>query len=43
MNISFVSGEFGTGIELNENILLRINEDKEYLVGISLFNFFWFW
>ena len=39
MNISFATGEFGTGIELNEHILLRINEDEKRAIGLTLFNY----
>ncbi len=39
MNISFANGESGTGIELNEHILLRINETENRAVGITLFNY----
>ncbi len=39
MNISFAAGESGTGIELNEHILLRINEIENRAVGLTLFNY----
>ncbi len=39
MYITFASGESGTGIELNENILLRINEDERRAVGLTLFDY----
>lgn len=37
--ISFAPGERATGIELNENILLRVNRHAGSAVGITLFNF----
>ena len=37
--ISFFPGEKATGIELNDNILLRINKKNRYAVGLSLFNY----
>lgn len=39
MYISFAAGESGTGIELNENILLRINEAEKRAVGLTLFDY----
>ncbi len=39
LHILFMPGESGTGIELNENILLRINKGARSAVGISLFNY----
>ena len=39
MYISFAVGEHGTGIELNENILLRINEAERRAVGLTLFDY----
>jgi uncharacterized protein YuzE len=39
LHIVFEPGESGTGIELNENILLRINKGARSAVGISLFNY----
>jgi uncharacterized protein YuzE len=39
LHISFMPGESGTGIELNENILLRINKGARSAVGFSLFNY----
>ena len=37
--VSFEPGEKGTGIELNEHILLRINKNKHYAVGITFFEY----
>lgn len=37
--VSFESGAVGTGIELNDNILLRIDERGRRAVGITLFNY----
>ena len=37
--ISFFPGETATGIELNDNILLRINKKKRYAVSLSVFNY----
>jgi uncharacterized protein YuzE len=37
--ISFVPGEKATGIELNENLLLRINKAERRAVGLTIFNY----
>ncbi len=37
--ISFQPGERATGIELNSNILLRINKDRREAVGITFFDY----
>jgi len=37
--ISFCPGESATGVELNDNILLRINKDNRYAVSLSIFNY----
>ena len=37
--ISFAPGEKATGIELNENILLRINKPERRVIGLSIFNY----
>ena len=37
--ISFHPGEKGTGVELNENILLRLNREEKRALGLTLFNF----
>ncbi len=39
LTISFFPGESATGIELNDNILLRINKQKQYAVSLSIFNY----
>jgi uncharacterized protein YuzE len=39
LHISFMPGESATGIELNENILLRIDKGKRVAVGLSIFNY----
>jgi len=39
LHISFIPGESGTGFELNENILLRIDKSARSAVGLSLFNY----
>ena len=39
LTISFFPGEAATGIELNENILLRINKQQRYAVSLSIFNY----
>lgn len=39
LHVTFMPGESGTGIELNENILLRINKSQCSAVGLSLFNY----
>ncbi len=37
--ISFDSGAKATGIELNNNILLRINKEERKVVGITFFDY----
>jgi uncharacterized protein YuzE len=37
--VSFEPGSMGIGIELNDNILLRIDENGKRAVGITLFNY----
>lgn len=37
--ISFWPGESATGVELNDNILLRINKNNRYAVSLSIFNY----
>lgn len=37
--VSFAAGETGTGIELNEHILLRVNLDDRRAVGLTLFDY----
>lgn len=37
--ISFAPGEKATGIELNENVLLRIKKSERRAIGISIFNY----
>lgn len=37
--ISFAPGEKATGIELNENLLLRINKAERRAVGLTVFNY----
>jgi uncharacterized protein YuzE len=37
--ISFAPGEKGTGLELNENLLLRVNKAQRRAVGVSIFNY----
>jgi len=37
--ISFVPGEKGTGVELNSNILLRLDSNKENALGLTFFDF----
>ena len=39
LTIAFFPGESATGIELNDNILLRINKQKRYAVSLSIFNY----
>ena len=39
MYIAFTSGESGTGVELNEQILLRVNEAERCAVGLTLFDY----
>ena len=39
LNISFALGEKATGVELNENILLRINKQEQRAVSLSIFNY----
>ncbi|MFZ1754663.1 MAG: DUF2283 domain-containing protein [Caldilineaceae bacterium] len=37
--ISFAPGETGTGVEINENLLLRINKAERRAVGLSIFDY----
>lgn len=37
--ISFFPGEKATGIELNDHILLRINEEEQKAIGITFFEY----
>ena len=37
--ISFAPGEKGTGLALNENLLLRVNKAERRAVGVSIFNY----
>lgn len=37
--VTFEPGEKATGIELNENILLRINKKERRAIGLSFFNY----
>jgi uncharacterized protein YuzE len=37
--VSFEPGVKATGIELNNNILLRIDKDKRKAIGITIFDF----
>jgi uncharacterized protein YuzE len=37
--VSFSPGEKATGIELNENLLLRVNKAERRAVGLSIFNY----
>ena len=37
--VSFEPGEKATGIELNDNILLRINKDSRKVIGITFFDY----
>lgn len=37
--ISFAPGEKATGLELNENLLLRVNKAERRAVGLSIFNY----
>jgi uncharacterized protein YuzE len=37
--VSFAPGEKATGIELNNNILLRIDKDKRKAIGITIFDY----
>lgn len=37
--ISFEPGAMATGIELNNNILLRIDKDKRKAIGITFFDY----
>jgi uncharacterized protein YuzE len=39
LHIVFIPGESATGIELNENILLRIDKRERVAVGLSIFNY----
>lgn len=37
--VSFAAGATGTGIELNDNILLRVDEAGRRAVGLTIFNY----
>lgn len=39
LQITFVPGQGPTGIELNENILLRVDRTAGEAVGLTIFNF----
>lgn len=39
LTVNFVETGNATGIELNENILLRVNLNKKRAVGITVFNY----
>ncbi|MBI1297808.1 DUF2283 domain-containing protein [bacterium] len=39
LTISFFPGEAATGIELNDNLLLRINKERRVAVSLSVFNY----
>lgn len=39
LTLSFFPSESATGIELNDNLLLRINKQKRYAVSLSIFNY----
>lgn len=37
--VSFAPGEKATGIELNQNLLLRVNKAERRAVGLTIFNY----
>jgi uncharacterized protein YuzE len=37
--VSFAPGETATGIELNEHILLRINQQERRVIGLTFFEY----
>lgn len=37
--VSFAPGETGAGVEINENLLLRINKAERRAIGLSIFNY----
>jgi uncharacterized protein YuzE len=39
LHVAFASGRSGTGLELNENILLRIDKARREAVGLTVFNY----
>lgn len=39
LTVSFYPGESATGIELNDNLLLRINKREQRAVSLSIFNY----
>lgn len=39
LTISFSPGESATGIELNDNLLLRINKQQRCAVSLTIFNY----
>jgi uncharacterized protein YuzE len=39
LHVSFVPGQPATGVELNENILLRVDRARRIAVGLTVLNF----
>jgi uncharacterized protein YuzE len=39
LHVSFAPGQSGTGLELNENLLLRVDTARRIAIGLTLFNF----
>ena len=37
--VSFSPGEIGTGVELNNHILLRLNKDEKRAIGLTFLDF----
>ena len=37
--ISFAPGEMGTGIELNDHLLLRVNKSEKRAIGLTIFEY----
>lgn len=39
LTISFAPGEKGTGIELNDHLLLRLNKQEKRAIGLTIFEY----
>ena len=39
LHIAFVPGRSATGVELDENLLLRLDREAETPIGLTIFNF----
>lgn len=39
LHVAFAPGRSGTGLELNENILLRVDRTERTAIGLTVFNY----